>query len=255
MKTCLSIGGFDPCGGAGVQIDNRVFYQFGLHPLSVITALTIQNTIGVEKVIPVDSNIIKKQLKNLIQDIKIDSLKIGMLYSVSTVKVVVDIIKQGYFSFIVVDPVMVSSSGKSLIEKGLIKVLCDKLLPVTTFVTPNLYEASLISNIEIKSKDSMLKSAEKILSYGVKAVVITTGDSFEKRIIELYYDGKDIKWIESEKIPGNYHGTGCVFSSAIASHLTLGKNFYQAVLEAKNFVTYAIKNAYYPGKGMGILKV
>ncbi|MEW6586507.1 MAG: bifunctional hydroxymethylpyrimidine kinase/phosphomethylpyrimidine kinase [Nitrospirota bacterium] len=251
LKTALTIAGSDPTGGAGLQADLKVFKAFGLHGLSVVAAITAQNTVGVNSILPVDGENIGAQLDTLLSDIKPDAVKIGMLYSVHAVEIVADYIKKYSLQNVVVDPVTVSSSGTSLVEDGTLDAAKERLFSLSKVVTPNVYEAHVLSGRPIEDRHGMRDAAEVLKNAGPEVVVIT-GGHLHDRAIDLYYDGA-FHEIESEKIEGEYHGTGCVFSSAIAALLALGHDPLDAARKAKDFVQNAIKNAYHPGKGMGIL--
>jgi|Deesub1362B_J571_1020462.scaffolds.fasta_scaffold00010_70 hydroxymethylpyrimidine/phosphomethylpyrimidine kinase len=254
MKSILTLAGSDPSGGAGVQIDIRVFYRLGLHPFSVITAITVQNTLSVFKVIPVDDIYIKEQIEAILKDTDIEVVKTGMIYTESAVKTIAETLDRRDIT-LVIDPVTVSSTGTPLQEEGVLQSIVEYLLPMAAFVTPNINEASLISGIEILNRDDMIRAAEKIYSFGVKNVVIKGGHMEGEESEDLFFDGVNIKWLSSERVKGRYHGTGCVFSSALASYLALGNPADKATALAKGFVLEAIKRAYSPGRGMAILGV
>jgi hydroxymethylpyrimidine/phosphomethylpyrimidine kinase len=259
MKTALSIGGSDPTSGAGIQADLKVFHSLGVYGLTVITAITSQNTTGVKDISPLSQEVVKSQLYTLKEDIKIEAVKTGMLYSVDIVDVVCDFIKDADISKVVVDPVYVSSSGLVLTDKGALERAVKRLLPLTKVVTPNIKEASLISGIKIESLDTLYEAAKKIKSFGVDVVIITGGHFYEKgssdTTVDFYYDGNLFQKIESQRYRGEYHGTGCVFSSAIAAYLCYYDSVLEATKKAKDFMDKTIQKAFSPGKGMGILGV
>lgn len=253
MKIALTIAGSDPTGGAGLQADLKVFRTLEVHGLSVVSAITAQNTEGVYSVLPVDKNFFEKQLTILLSDIRPDALKIGMIYSSWAVEIVAEILKEYSLSNLVVDPVTVSSSGTSLVENGTLEALREKLFPFSKVITPNIYEASILTGIMIKDKKSMENAAKVLKDMGPEAVVIT-GGHLEEIALDLYYDG-GFHLFEGEKIKGEYHGTGCTFSAAVTAFLAHGNTTLESVRKAKDFVNNAIKKAYHPGKGMGLLYI
>jgi hydroxymethylpyrimidine/phosphomethylpyrimidine kinase len=251
MRTALTIAGFDPAGGAGVQADLRVFSSFGVHGLTVLSALTAQNSEGVDAVFPVDRNIIERQLHVLLSDIRPYAVKLGMLYSKTTVELVAEVLKKHALNNLVIDPVTVSSSGISLVENGMLDVLAGALFPLSRVITPNLHEASVLSGIRIETRKDMEDAAKFLKGLGPDIVVIT-GGHLSKTAPDLFYDG-EVQILEGEKMKGEYHGTGCVFSAAITALLALDYSPFDAVKRAKDFVKNAIEKAHCPGKGMAFL--
>jgi hydroxymethylpyrimidine/phosphomethylpyrimidine kinase len=276
MKTALTIAGSDPTGGAGIQLDIKVFHRIGVHALSVITSITAQNTEGVSQIYPLSAEMVKRQLESLFEDISVEALKTGMLYSNSVVEVVSETLRHVGARNIVVDPVTVSSTGVPLVEDGTIERMMDLLIPITTVVTPNIYEASLMTGIKIVDFDSLCDAAKKILALGPEVVIITGGHFAETAeeslgngsegntenitpepeiITDLYYDGRDFHRIEGERFHGIFHGTGCTFSSALTAYLAHDCSVLDATQRADEFVKESIRNSYRLGKGMGILRV
>jgi hydroxymethylpyrimidine/phosphomethylpyrimidine kinase len=251
MKIALTVAGSDPTGGAGLQADLKVFKEFNVHGLSVVSAITAQNTEGVDSIFPVGKDSLEKQLRILLSDIKPDALKIGMLYSKWAVEIIAKVFKEYSLENLVIDPVTVSSSGMSLVDNGTLDLLRDELFPFSKIITPNIYEASVITGIVIKDENDMENTAKILKDMGPDVVVITGGNLHEMAL-DLYYDGGS-HYIEGEKIKGEYHGTGCTFSAAVTALLALGHNPLESVKGAKAFVTNAIKKAYHPGRGMGVL--
>ncbi len=253
MKTALTIAGSDPTGGAGLQADLKVFRAFEIHGLSVVSAITAQNTEGVDYIYPVDRYFIEKQLGTLLSDIRPDATKIGMLYSRWAVEIVAEILKEYPLSNLVIDPVTVSSSGMSLVDDGTLNAIREKLFSFSKMITPNIYEASVLTGIMIKDKNDMENAARALRDMGTEAVVIT-GGHLEETALDLYYDG-EFHYIESTKLKGEYHGTGCAFSSAVTALLALGHVPLESVRKAKEFINNSIRKAYHPGKGMGLLNL
>lgn len=250
----MTIAGSDPTGGAGLQADLKVFRAFGIHGLSVPTALTAQNTTSIEDVLPVEPKFFERQMETLLSDIKPDAVKIGMIYNESLVSIISESIKRYSLYNIVVDPVTVSSTGFGLVDSGTLDKIKDVLFPLSMVVTPNIYEATVLTGVNIENETDMQEAAKRLKDMGPEVVVIT-GGHLERITMDLYYDGSDFQRIESYKIKGEYHGTGCVFSSAIAAALATGYSPFESVRRAKGFVTDAISKAYHIGKGLGILQV
>jgi len=265
MKTALTIAGSDPTCGAGAQLDIKVFQRIGVHGLAVITSITAQNTVAVRSIHPVDPGAVREQLDVLLEDVGVDALKTGMLYSRSTVEEVAETLVKNGLKKVVVDPVTVSSSGMPLVEEGTVEKMIDVLFPLTTVATPNIYEATLLSGINIDGLDTLYEAAMKIKSLGPETVIITGGhfstpdvapsEGKTDTVIDLYYNGTEFHRIESERLAGEYHGTGCAFTSALTAYLSLGDSALEASRKAKEFVAGALRRAFHIGGGMGILGV
>jgi hydroxymethylpyrimidine/phosphomethylpyrimidine kinase len=253
MKIALTIAGSDPTGGAGLQADLKVFMAFEVLGLSVVSAITAQNTEGVDSLLPIERDFLEKQLHTLLSDMRPDAIKIGMLFSSWAVELVAEIIKEYSLSNLVIDPVTVSSSGMPLAENGTLDALREILFPLSKLITPNIYEASVLTGVTIENKKNMEEAAKILKDMGPEVVVIT-GGHLEEIALDLYYDG-EFHAVEGEKIKGEYHGTGCAFSAAITASLALGHTPLESVRRAKEFINKAIKKAYYPGKGMGLLYI
>lgn len=252
MPISLTIAGSDPTGGAGLQADLRVFWYFGVYGLSTITSITCQNTTGVEALYPVSAEELERQLTVLLDDIMPQSLKTGMIYSKENVEVIERCIKRYELKNLVIDPVTVSSTGVSLLEDKTLDILKEKLIPLSKVITPNIYEASVITGLNIENIEDMKKAAIEIKKLGAEAVVITGGHLEGNITVDVFYDG-EFFLLESERIKGEFHGTGCIFSAAITANLALGAPILQAVKKAKEFMGIALKRAIHPGRGMGIL--
>lgn len=252
MKSVLTIAGSDPTGGAGLQADLKVFRALGVHGLSIPAALTAQSTSGVKRLYPVDEDFFFTQIDVLLEDIRPDALKTGMLYSAWAVEAVSSRVRDYSLQNLVVDPVTVSSTGTGLAEDGTLDKIKDMLFPLASVVTPNIYEASVLAGMNIEDEEDMEKAAAKLKEMG-SGVVIITGGHLENLTLDLYYDGNNFHRFEAPKIKGEYHGTGCAFSAAIAASLALGHTPLESTRKAKEFVTEAIRKAYHPGKGMGLL--
>ena len=253
MKKALTIAGFDPTGGAGVQADLKVFHALGIYGLSVVSSLTAQNTKGVRDIMSVPGSFVKKQLTVLLSDLVPDATKTGMLYSEAAIESVSYIIKKYSLKNIVVDPVLESSSGKSLVEKNTPFALRKKIFPFCAVITPNIYEASVLSGIDIKTIADMKKAAVRLREYGPETVIIT-GGHLEDAAMDILYDGK-FHYLKSRKIKGEYHGTGCTFSAALTAMLAKGHSVLDSAKEAKKFMNRALKKSFSAGKGMRLFNI
>lgn len=238
----LTIAGSDPSGGAGVQADMKTMSALGVYACSAITSLTVQNTIGVESVYQVEPIAVRKQIESVLDDMCPVAVKIGMLDSAEVVKAVCDALSGRQIDNIILDPVMVSSSGKSLLSAEALSVMRERLLPKCSLVTPNIPEAEILAGMKIVDDDSRVVAAHKILSYGMEAVLIKGGHS-ESTIKKdlLLQTGKAEKWFSMPEVETkNTHGTGCTLSSAICSYLALGEPLDEAVRKAKEYVYKAL---------------
>jgi hydroxymethylpyrimidine/phosphomethylpyrimidine kinase len=253
MKTALTIAGSDPTGGAGLQADLKVFRSFGVYGLSAVSAVTAQNTAGVDSVFPVERNAFEKQLRILISDIRPDAVKIGMLYSTWSAEFLAELFSEHGFRNIVIDPVAVSSSGMSLADQGTLDLVRLKLFPLSRVITPNIYEAALLTGIMVEEQKGMEEAARSLKSMGPEIIVIT-GGHLEGKAADLFFDGV-FHVIEAEKIEGDYHGTGCAFSSAITALLALNYTPLESVRKAKEYVRDAMKKGNFLGRGMTLLNL
>jgi hydroxymethylpyrimidine/phosphomethylpyrimidine kinase len=254
MKTALTIAGSDPSGGAGLQADLRVFNRLGLHGLSVVTSLTAQNTCGVDAVLRIDAAFIEAQLTTLLKDIRPDALKTGMVYSMDAVSVIAHIVKEFGLENLVIDPVTISSSGRRLMEEDAFELLREQLLPLARVITPNISEAAALSGIPVTDEKDMEKAAILLKKMGPE-VVIVTGGHLEDETLDLVYDGSAFHRLRAKKEKGEYHGTGCAYSAALAAFLATGSSPVMAAEKAGAFVHEAILKARAIGKGMKILHV
>ncbi len=254
MKTALTIAGSDSSGGAGIQADIKTMTMNGVYAMSAITALTAQNTLGVRAILDSTPEFLKDQLDAVFEDIFPDSVKIGMVSSRELINVIADRLRFYNAKNIVVDPVMVATSGTALIKTDAIKTLTEKLLPIATLVTPNIPEAEILSDIKISSKDDMIKAAKQIAkSYGC-SVLLKGGHSINDANDLLCENGRLI-WFNGKRInTSNTHGTGCTLSSAIASNLAKGLSLIDAVEKAKDYLSDALAAGLNLGIGSGPIK-
>ncbi len=245
----LTVAGFDPSGGAGLQADLKTFAVLGINGKSVATSITIQNTLGVEGAHDISPEIVEQQLKVILEDVKPDAIKIGMLGNELIVKTVVRLFRLYRIKKIVVDPVICSSSGKSLLSLKGIQAMKEKLLPVTFLLTPNLSEAEILSGVKIKNASDRVRAARALIKMGAKNVLIK-GGHLKGKPQDLFFDGKRVVILDADRLIGpDVHGTGCVLASAITAGLAKGKDIVISVKEAKEFIGLAIMGAVTSGKG------
>ncbi|HSB51390.1 MAG TPA: bifunctional hydroxymethylpyrimidine kinase/phosphomethylpyrimidine kinase [Dissulfurispiraceae bacterium] len=254
MKIALTIAGSDPTGGAGLQADLKVFAHLGVYGISAVAALTAQNTVTVTDVFPVRESHLDAQMSALLNDIRPDAIKTGMLYSAGAIRTVAKFIRGYDLQNLVIDPVTVSSTGVSLLEQGALDVMRDELFPLAKVITPNIYEASALSGIPVESEDDMTGAAEVLSRTGCQTVIIT-GGHLRHDTVDLLFDGKTFRTFRGRKTPGEYHGTGCAFSAAITAFLAKGSTVSDAAERAKEFVDGAIAHAVALGRGMRLLNV
>jgi hydroxymethylpyrimidine/phosphomethylpyrimidine kinase len=253
MKTILSIAGSDCSGGAGIQADIKTITAHKMYGMSVITALTAQNTTGVSKVTAVEPQFVAEQLDMVCTDIFPDAVKIGMVFKEDIIEVIADRIKRYQLKNLVLDPVMISTSGKPLFQESAMQQLITKLIPLSTIITPNLSEAEYITGIKITSKEDMITAAKAISNY-YKGSVLIKGGHLADCCDDLLYAGEEYSWYEQMRIPNkNTHGTGCTLSSAIACNLAKGLPLKESIKKAKAYVTGAISAGLELGQGHGPL--
>ena len=253
IPVALTVAGSDSGGGAGIQADLRTFAFHCVHGTSALTCVTAQNTLGVTRVDALSAEAVAAQIEAVVGDIGADAVKTGMLLNREIMAAVASQVESRKLGNLVVDPVMVSRSGDRLIDDGAIAFLQDVLIPMAAVVTPNRFEAEILSGLEIASVDDMRKAAQKIHSLGAKAVLVKGGGmKGDLRGIDVWFDGTRLDVLTTENVDTpNTHGTGCTLSAAIAANLALGKDLLTAVTLAKNYVTTALKYALDIGEGQG----
>ena len=248
----LSIAGSDSGGGAGIQADLKTFFRFNTYGMTAMTALTAQNTVGVQDVYPVSDAFVAAQIDSVAEDIGFDAAKTGMLGDAAIVAVVAERINHWGIHPLVVDPVMVAKSGDRLLQKEAIEVMMKQLLPRTTIVTPNIHEAEIMLHDSIATVRDMEAAAEAFLQLGCQAVVIKGGHLGGETSVDVYRDATRSKRLCDRRIRTlNTHGTGCTFASAIAAGLAHGWDPLKAVGTAKRYVTRAIRYSLDLGEGHG----
>lgn len=239
----LTIAGSDSCGGAGVQADIKTMSALGVYAASAITSITVQNTMGVKAIQSIKPDIVSGQIKAVMDDIKPEAVKIGMVNDVATIKAIVNTLQESKPGIMVIDPVMVSTSGSMLMQPEALDIFCRMLLPMATLLTPNVPEAEVLSNVKINSMDDMDRAAHNILDMGCKAVLIKGGHlEGNKKIDRLYINnGETHQYVHETIHTRNTHGTGCTLSSAIASFMARGEDMPQAVAKAKTYLSMALE--------------
>lgn len=251
MKTALTIAGSDSSGGAGIQADIKTMTMNGVYAMSVITALTAQNTLGVTGILDIPPEFLGKQLDAVFSDIYPHAVKIGMVSSAELIEVIAERLRYYKAKNIVVDPVMVSTSGSVLMRADAKDMLTKELFPLAAVVTPNIPEAEIFSGMTVKSKDDMIKAAKTIGdTYGC-GVLLKGGHSVNDAN-DVLYDNGEFRWFEQQRIDNpNTHGTGCTLSSAVAANLAKGFGPSESVKRAKEYISGALKAQLDLGKGSG----
>lgn len=253
MKTCLTIAGSDSSGGAGIQADLKTMTVNGVYAMSVITALTAQNTQGVTGILDVSPEFITEQMDAVFSDIYPDAIKIGMVSSSEIVEAIAASLEKYQAKNIVLDPVMVATSGAKLLKEEAMDSLINRLIPLADVITPNIPEGEILAGMEITNEEQMIKAAEKIGKKYDCAVLLKGGHRVNDANDLLYRDG-EFKWFRSERIDNpNTHGTGCTLSSAIGANLAKGYDIDQAIEKAKDYLTGALRAGLDLGKGSGPL--
>ena len=251
MKTALTIAGSDCSGGAGIQADLKTMTMNGVYAMSAITALTAQNTTGVRAIQESTPDFLKQQLDAIFEDIYPDAVKIGMVASSELIHVIADRLRHYEAKNIVVDPVMVATSGSALMKNDAVQTLIEELLPISTLVTPNIPEAQVLSGLSIETKENMMIAAKHIGDNYHCAVLLKGGHSINDANDLLYANG-ELHWFEGKRIDNpNTHGTGCTLSSAIASNLAKGYTLAESVQRAKDYISGALAAMLDLGQGSG----
>ncbi len=243
----MTVAGFDPSGGAGIQADIKTISALGCYATSALTALPVQNTCGVRAIHPIPVGVVAEQMRAIVDDVTPDAIKIGMVHSVELVDAIVGVM-EGYPTDaewkrrVVFDPVMVATSGHRLIEDATIGAIVERLFPLAAVITPNMDEAAMLAEMEIGSIDDMYKAGEKILGLGCRTLLLKGGHLKTRRLTSLFFDGAGgVEEYHSERVETrNTHGSGCSLSSAVASYLARGEALGEAVRMAQEWVTAAI---------------
>lgn len=251
MKTVLTIAGSDPSGGAGIQADLKTITAHRLYGMSVVTALTAQNTTGVFGIETVDPAFVKQQLDCIFTDIFPDAVKIGMVSSPEIVEVIAERLQYYGAKNIVADPVMVSTSGSKLLSDSAMGVLRTSLLPLGSLITPNIPESEILCGFSVTTEEDMIAAAKKISGDLGCSVLVKGGHMVNDAVDILYYEGTIHRFVSERVQNPNTHGTGCTLSSAIACGLAEGKSLTNSVECAKSYLTNALRSMLDLGKGSG----
>lgn len=253
MKSVLSIAGSDSIGGAGIQADIKSITCNGCYAMTAITAMTAQNTLGVKSIQESSPEFLEDQIDAIFADIVPDAVKIGMVSNRKLIEIISRKLKEYGAKNIVLDPVMVATSGAKLISEDAIETLKENLIPLATLITPNIPESEILSGMKIETEEQMVYAAKQISEKFKTAVLVKGGHSINDANDVLYADGKFL-WFPQERIENsNTHGTGCTLSSAIASHLAKGEPIECAINSAKKYLTECLKAGLDLGKGSGPL--
>ena len=248
----LIIAGSDSSGGAGIQADIKTVTSLGSYAMTAVTAITSQNSTGVNSVFPISSKEIENQILFTCKDIKPDAIKIGMLHSVKVIKSVIRSLNKIKIKYVVLDPVMVAKGGAKLIDNNAIKILREKLIKKVHLVTPNIPEMEVLTKRKIKNVNDMISAGEILIKLGAKNVLIKGGHGNSKYIFDIYLNKKEKEIFKNKKIfTNNTHGTGCTLSSAITTFLSCGKPLKKSCEMGIKYVNQAIKNNLNYGKGNG----
>lgn len=249
----LTIAGSDSGGGAGIQADLKTFSALGCYGMSAITALTAQNTTGVRAIHAIPPQMLRDQIDAVIEDIGVDAVKIGMLHAPEIVQVVADAIDRHQLRQVVLDPVMIATSGAVLIENEAVQTLVQQLFPRVHLITPNLDEAGFLVGHTLKNESDMESAADQLLGVGARAVLIKGGHLSGDTVADLFVNSQGQKWwLRAPRIHSpNTHGTGCTLSSAIAAHLALGDPIEQAIENSHAYIRQALQAGAHVRTGSG----
>ena len=257
----LTIAGSDSSGGAGIQADLKTFAALGVYGTSAVTAITVQNTMGVARVSPLPADLVVAQIEAIAGDIAIHATKVGMLATAAIVEAVAAVLRELDLPLVVVDPVLVSSSGEPLLDDDGVRVLREELLPRTFVVTPNIPEAAALAGIPIRSAADIREAARRIFDMGPGAVIVTGGHAPaaeaggpDPEVVDLLFDGNGVLEFRTPRITTRHtHGTGCTFASAVAAELALGYSLPEAAGRAQQYVAGALAHGIAIGHGRGPL--
>ncbi len=254
IPKALTIAGSDSGGGAGIQADLKTFSAYRVFGLSVITAVTAQNSVGVQGVENLPPAFVAQQLRSVLEDFGVDAAKCGMLSVAPIIEAVAAALGEHPIDKLVVDPVMVAKSGDTLLQPDAVAALIRRILPLALVVTPNLPEAEVLSGMTVSSRDEMEEAAKLIGKLGARHVLVK-GGHLKGDAVDILWNGREMTAFQVPRIESsNTHGTGCTFSAAIAAGLAKGRPLGEAVREAKAYVTKAIREGFALGRGVGQLR-
>jgi hydroxymethylpyrimidine/phosphomethylpyrimidine kinase len=250
----LTIAGSDSGGGAGIQADLKTFSAFRVFGMSVVTAVTAQNSLGVQGVFNLPPEFVARQIDSVLSDFGADAIKIGMLSTAPIIEAVAARLPAHRHGPVVLDPVMIAKSGDPLLEPAARSALMKAMLPLADLVTPNLPEAAALANMTVDDERAMVEAARRIFGLGPRAVLVKGGHLADSAT-DVLWDGRDLTRFPAPKLDSpNTHGTGCTYSSAIAAGLARGRALRDAIVEGKAFVTAAIREGFPAGHGVGALR-
>lgn len=254
IPTALTIAGSDSSAGAGLQADLKTFAAHGVYGISVVTAITAQDTSGIQAVYEVPSEIVASQIDAVANDIEIHATKIGMLATAAIVREVVRAIERRSLSNIVLDPVMIATSGELLLSREAIPIVRSDLLRLATVVTPNAAEAALLAEMPVTTAAEARQAAERIIALGARAVIVKGGHLREAEAVDVLMDESGCHELRGPRVEtGSTHGTGCTFAAAVAANLALGRPLRESAEQAKTYVTAALRHRLAIGHGRGLL--
>ena len=249
IRKVLTIAGSDSGAGAGIQADLKTFAAHGVYGSSAITAITAQNTVGVTAVLALSPQLVAAQIDAIIDDLGAHAVKTGMLANAAIIVIVASKIAEHRLKNLVVDPVMVATSGDLLIRQNAVAVLRSKLIPLATVVTPNIPEAEVLTGMKLRTAEEIREAARRIVKMGAQSVIVK-GGHLKGPAMDLFFDGKKFTPLYAPRIrTKNTHGTGCTLSAAIAANLAKGEKIATAVADAKRYITQALRHSYRIGSG------
>jgi hydroxymethylpyrimidine/phosphomethylpyrimidine kinase len=248
----LTIAGSDSGGGAGIQADLKTFQELDVYGMSAITAVTAQNTVGVQGVYPMTVDAVVEQIKSIAIDLRPQAVKTGMLFSSELIRAVADEIKQASWEKLIVDPVMIAKGGAALLQEEAVAALKEYLIPLAHVITPNIPEAEVLTGLTISSMIDRKTAAKKLNELGAKHVVIKGGHDHSELVTDLLYNGEQFYEFTSKRLNTMHtHGTGCTFAAVITAELAKGNSVHEAIQVAKEFIHAAIKDELGIGSGHG----
>lgn len=251
LYKALTIAGSDSGAGAGIQADLKTFAALGVYGTSVITAITAQNTVAVSRILELPPDLVAAQIDALIKDIGTQALKTGMLANSAIVEVVAEKVREHHLQNLVVDPVLMAKGGAVLLRDDAVEILRSRLIPLATIVTPNLPEAERLTGFPLTNRQGVKEAAKRIIAMGARSVVIKGGHR-RGPALDVFYDGEKFREMSAPRVSTrNTHGTGCTYSAAIAANLAKGLKLERAVIQAKQYVTRAIREGFAIGSGPG----
>ncbi|MBI3995046.1 MAG: bifunctional hydroxymethylpyrimidine kinase/phosphomethylpyrimidine kinase [Nitrospirae bacterium] len=256
MKVALTIAGSDPTGGAGIQADLRTFASFHVHGTAVIASLTIQSTLGIQEVVKIPPDLLRKQITTLLDDVTVHAVKTGMLLDGETIEIIGELLKKYRLTRYVLDPIIRSSTGFPVLKKDDIELLKKTLLPRALLVTPNLQEAEALTGLSVRTEKEMEHTAKEIRAMGPRYVLVKGGHLEGNAALDLLAGRSGIQRFRKPHVPGRrLHGAGCVYSAAITAGLAAGLNVEQSIRKAKGLVYRAIRSAVSVGQGRQLLNL